>query len=69
MSGKTRYAAYLVRWQKQEDQSQWRAMAEDVYSGEKTHFTSKNALLHFLWQSLNSPPAPGATAAEMMEEE
>jgi hypothetical protein len=69
MSGKTRYAAYLVRWQEQADQSQWRAVAEDVYSGEKTHFTSKNALLHFLWQSLNSPFALAETAAEMRKEE
>jgi hypothetical protein len=53
MTQQTRYAAYLIRWQEGSSQSQWRAWAENAYTGEKIHFASKKMLIHFLWQSLN----------------
>ncbi|MCA9960666.1 MAG: hypothetical protein R3E31_20535 [Chloroflexota bacterium] len=54
MTQQTRYAAYLIRWQEGNSQEQWRAWAENAYTGEKRHFTSKKKLVHFLWQCLNS---------------
>lgn len=50
----TRYTAYLIRWQEESKPGQWRAFAENAYTGEKIHFTSKRMLIQFLWQSLNN---------------
>ncbi|MCB8945109.1 MAG: hypothetical protein H6658_15290 [Ardenticatenaceae bacterium] len=64
MTPQTRYAAYLIRWQEGGSQGQWRAFAENAYTGEKIHFTSKLMLIQFLWQSLNDEANPTASAAE-----
>jgi hypothetical protein len=52
MSSKRRYAAYLFRWQENEDQTNWRAIAEDAHTGKIRHFTDKNELVYFLWRTL-----------------
>ncbi|MFZ0546725.1 MAG: hypothetical protein WAM60_14865 [Candidatus Promineifilaceae bacterium] len=66
MGEKTHHTAYLIRWQTNETHTHWRAVAEDAYTGEKTYFTSKNTLLHFLWQSLNDNPSPDDGDSQML---
>jgi hypothetical protein len=60
MSKKTRYAAFLVRWQDEGEQTRWRSMVENTYTGEKVHFTQKNDLLRFLWHWLYGGDTPGS---------
>jgi hypothetical protein len=45
-------AAFLVRWEAEGDQTRWRSMIENVYTGEKHHFADRDQLLRFLQQSL-----------------
>ena len=58
MPSKTNYAAFLIRWQDDGPQSRWRATTENVYSGQKQHFSNKSELLRFLWQSLYKGEIP-----------
>ena len=55
MSKERHYSAFLVRWQEEgHQQTRWRATVVNAYTGEEVHFTNKQDLLRFLWQSLNS---------------
>ena len=53
MSNKIRYSAFLCRWQEEGDQTRWRSTVENVYTGEKRHFSDKKEMLHFLEHSLS----------------
>ena len=59
MSKKTRYAAFLVRWQDEGEQTRWQSTVENAYTGEKVHFTQKNDLLRFLWHLIYGVDTPG----------
>jgi hypothetical protein len=64
MSKKTRYVAFLVRWQDEGEQTRWKATIENAYTGEKVHFTQKNDLLRFLWHSLYGDETSGPVQAD-----
>jgi hypothetical protein len=68
MSKETRYAAFLIRWQDNGPQTQWRATVEHAYTGQKVQYSSKSELLRFLWQSLYEGEMPGLTGINTRDE-
>ena len=49
------YQAYLVRFQRQQDGSHWRATLENAHTQEVIQFASERELLLFLLQRLQRP--------------
>ncbi len=50
------YQAYLVRFQRGEDQAHWRAYLENAMSDENHHFATEQELFRFLKQALTIVP-------------
>lgn len=62
-AGERRYAAYLVRlWRREQDGGWlWCAALEEVHSGERRTFASLQALIAFLVAACPEQPVPPAT--------
>ena len=61
MSKPGRQAAFLIRVQENEDQTRWRAMVEDAYSGARMRFASKHDLMKFLLTVIHGGENPGVS--------
>ncbi|MCC6167490.1 MAG: hypothetical protein IT329_09715 [Caldilineaceae bacterium] len=63
-AGEQRYAAYLLRlWRREQDGGRlWCAALEEVHSGERRTFASLQALIAFLVTSCPEQPLPPVTA-------
>lgn len=59
MKDKTRYQAYLVRFQRGDGQQQWRVTLQNANTGEQMTFTSEGEAFRYLVQALSTPPAAG----------
>ena len=51
------YKAFLLRLQRDEGHSQWRATIENAQTGERLRFANQNQMLRYLLNDLAEPPS------------
>ena len=51
-----KYKAFLLRLQKDEGHSQWRATIENAQTGEQLRFANQNQMLRYLFNDLAEEP-------------
>lgn len=64
MSKETHHKAFLLRWQENEEQADWRALLQDAYTGKKIYFTDRKELLRFLWRAVTGSGEDGTRGVD-----
>ena len=63
------YQALLLRLQRSEGQSGWRAIIENVNTGERIRFADQNQMLHYLFDKLSDNAANGNEIKKLLMKE
>jgi hypothetical protein len=60
MIKRNHYQAYLIRFQRTDDQTNWRTTLTNAQTNEVHHFATENEALRYLLTNLSEPPPPQA---------